>query len=132
MKLGFSWFSDAHQLARRKVDEARWKAEEKAEAAKLADICKRIKEAPPKSGEELTKDMNETMKKLGVVALAVLLLAGCATWRPVPTRLVFPKAPEISFHLEGDIICIDQSEGRDLSRWLKELNAFRDAWERLK
>ena len=66
---------------------------------------------------------------LGIILLS---LVGCVSVNVIPTDLPLPIMPEIQFVPSGDTICLSEPDANKLSRYLQQLDAFRQAWERLR
>lgn len=64
--------------------------------------------------------------------LLLLLLAGCARWRPEPVALPFPDPPALTWRACGEEVCLSRAEADRLAEWLDAVNAFRHARERLR
>ncbi len=69
--------------------------------------------------------------KLTGLLLLLLLLTGCAHFRPEPA-LDPPPWPKVKFVLDSESrFCLDQENMQGLGKWLDKLRAFFAARERL-
>ena len=67
-----------------------------------------------------------------LIVLVFLVLVGCVNVQVVPTALPLPEAPELTFKSCPPDICLSEQDANKLDKYLRQLNAFREAWERLR
>ena len=68
--------------------------------------------------------------KRRTVAVISLLLFGCVHVGVTPD-LPFPNAPELLFSPAGENICLGETQANNLTKYLEELHAYRQAVHRL-
>lgn len=68
------------------------------------------------------------------IVLCSSLIVGCAAWRPAPTTLPFPVAPQLHAipGTDGDdgYLCLSRDTAIALAKWLDKIEAFKHAYER--
>ena len=67
-----------------------------------------------------------------IVLLVGLLLAGCVNVQVIPTSLPLPEQPELTFKSCPPDICLSEEDANKLDKYFQKLDAFRDAWQRLR
>lgn len=67
-----------------------------------------------------------------LASLLLVSLAGCVSVNVVPTALPLPEAPDLTFLSQTGQICLSEADANQLGKYLDSINAFRQAWERLR
>lgn len=72
------------------------------------------------------------MSKWLAYPLLALLLSACVSVNVIPTDLPLPIMPAVQFVSSQDTVCLSEPDANKLLHYFQQLEAFRQAWERLR
>ena len=77
----------------------------------------------------MTRIVNWLLLMLWLIAIGILVF-GCVSVA-VPTDLRLPAFPNLTFISRYETVCLLEPDADKLLRYLEEVEAFRESWQRL-